>query len=50
LGGGRYSFPAGMVYMLNAVVSPAHGMMMGKRRRKLEEQFSPNENSSLQSS
>ncbi len=40
LGGGRYSFPAGMVYMLNAVLSPVHGMMMGKRRRKLEEQAS----------
>jgi hypothetical protein len=40
LGGGRYSFPAGMVYMLNAVLSPVHGMTMGKRRRKLEEQAS----------
>jgi hypothetical protein len=50
LGGGRYSFLAGMVYMLNAVLSPAHGMMMGRRRRRLEAQFSPNENSSLPSS
>jgi hypothetical protein len=38
--GGRYPFPAGMVYMLNGVLSPVHGMMMGKRRRKLEEQAS----------
>jgi len=50
VGGGRYSFPAGMVYMLNAVLSPVHGMMMGKRRRKLEEQSSPNENSRPESS
>ena len=49
LGGGRYSFPAGMVYMLNAVVSPVHGMMMGKRRRKLEERFSRGENAALES-
>ncbi|MDX6497177.1 MAG: hypothetical protein QOG23_437 [Blastocatellia bacterium] len=42
LGGERYSFPAGMVYMLNAVVSPLHGMIMGKRRRKLEEGASVN--------
>ena len=42
LGGERYSFPAGMVYMLNAVVSPLHGMIMGKRRRKLEERASFN--------
>ena len=38
LGRGRYSFVAGMVYMLNAIVLPVHGM--GKRRRKLEERFS----------
>ncbi len=37
LGGGRYSFLAGMTYMLNAVVLPLHGMLMGRRRRKLEE-------------
>jgi hypothetical protein len=40
LGRGRYSFVAGMVYMLNAIVLPAHGTLMGKRRRKLEERFS----------
>jgi len=40
LGRGRYSFVAGMVYMLNAIVLPVHGTLMGKRRRKLEERFS----------
>src|SRR5437016_11556596 len=40
-GGGRFSFLAGMTYMLNAVVMPLHGMLMGRRRRKLEEQFVP---------
>jgi len=40
LGRGRYSFVAGMVYMLNAIVLPVHGSLMGKRRRKLEERFS----------
>ena len=39
LGRGRYSFLAGMVYMLNAIVLPVHGTLMGKRRRKLEERF-----------
>lgn len=39
LGGGRYSFAAGMSYMLNAIVLPLHGTVMGKRRRKLEERF-----------
>jgi hypothetical protein len=39
LGRGRYSFVAGMVYMLNAIVLPVHGTLMGKRRRKLEAQF-----------
>ncbi|HLR05961.1 MAG TPA: hypothetical protein VK117_09125 [Pyrinomonadaceae bacterium] len=40
LGRGRYSFVAGMVYMLNAIVLPVHGTLMGKRRRQLEERFS----------
>jgi hypothetical protein len=40
LGRGRYSFVAGMVYMLNAIVLPVHGTLMGKRRRKLEERLS----------
>jgi len=39
LGRGRYSFLAGMVYMLNAIVLPVHGTLMGKRRRRLEERF-----------
>src|SRR6266404_2121156 len=46
-GGGRFSFLAGMTYMLNAVVMPLHGMLMGRRRRKLEEQFVPGENAVL---
>jgi hypothetical protein len=39
LGGGRYAFVAGMAYMLNAIVMPVHGMLMGKQRRRLEKQF-----------
>src|SRR6266852_5998457 len=39
LGRGRYSFVAGMVYMLNAIVLPVHGTLMGKRRRQLEERL-----------
>lgn len=49
LGGGRYSFLAGMTYMLNAVALPLHGMVMGKRRRRLEERFGSSENSVLES-
>jgi hypothetical protein len=50
LGGGRYSFIAGMTYMLNAIVLPLHGMLMGKRRRKLEERFGISENAVVESS
>lgn len=49
LGNGRYSFLARMTYMLNAVVLPLHGMVMGKRRRKLEERFSFSGNALLES-
>ncbi len=49
LGGGRYSFLAGMTYMLNAVVLPLHGMLMGKRRRKLEARSRFGENELLES-
>jgi hypothetical protein len=50
VGGGGHSFASGMVYMLNAVVSPVHGMLMGKRRRKLEEQARQNEQTAPESS
>src|SRR6266446_7611813 len=39
-GGGRFSFLAGMTYMLCPVVLTVHGTLMGKRRRQLEERFS----------
>jgi hypothetical protein len=38
-----------MTYMLNAEVPPLHGMLMGRRRRKLEEQFSPGQSGVLES-
>jgi hypothetical protein len=50
VGGGGHSFASGMVYMLNAVVSPVHGMLMGKRRRKLEERARLNETTAPESS
>src|SRR5437762_2444683 len=40
LGRGRYSFVAGKVYMLKAIVSTTHCTFMCKRRRKLEERSS----------
>lgn len=39
-GGGRFAGLAGMTYMLCPIVLTLHGMIMGKRRRKLEERFS----------
>src|SRR5258706_6564078 len=49
LGGGRFSFLAGMTYMLNAIVLTVHGMVMGKRRRKLEGRSSFGENAGIES-
>jgi hypothetical protein len=40
VGGGRFAGWAGMTYMLCPIVLTVHGMMMGKRRRKLEERSS----------
>jgi hypothetical protein len=48
VGGGP--FLSGMTYMLNAVVSPLHGMLMGKQRRKLEEQARQSKPAALESS
>ncbi len=39
IGRGRFAFLSGITYMLNGILSPLHGTMMGRRRRKLEEQF-----------
>ncbi|MGH9929298.1 MAG: hypothetical protein ACREA9_08725 [Pyrinomonadaceae bacterium] len=39
LGGPERAGLAGMAYMLTAVVMTLNGMMMGKRRRKLEERL-----------
>jgi hypothetical protein len=41
IGGGRFAGIAGMTYMLCPVVLTAHGTMMGRRRRKLEDRFEP---------
>lgn len=41
IGRGRFAFLSGLTYMLNGILSPLHGALMGKRRRKLEEQFKP---------
>ena len=39
IGRGRFAFLSGITYMLNGILSPLHGTLMGRRRRKLEEQF-----------
>ena len=38
-GGGRYASTSGMTYMLTPVVMTLHGVLNGRRRRKLEERF-----------
>ena len=40
VGRGRFAGLAGMTYMLCPIVLTLHGMIMGKRRRRLEERFS----------
>ena len=37
IGRGRFAFLAGMTYMLNGILSPLHGTLMGKKRRILEQ-------------
>ena len=39
IGRGRFAFLSGITYMLNGILSPLHGTLMGRRRRKLEEEF-----------
>jgi hypothetical protein len=39
-GGGRYAGLSGMTYMTTPVVMTLHGVLDGRRRRKLEERFS----------
>jgi hypothetical protein len=39
-GGGRYATLSGMTYMTTPVVMTLHGMLNGRRRRKLEQRFS----------
>src|SRR6266550_1514385 len=39
IGRGRFAFLSGITYMLNGILSPLHGTLMGRRRRQLEEQF-----------
>jgi hypothetical protein len=38
-GGVRYAPLSGLTYMLTGVLLATHGMIMGKRRGKLEKQF-----------
>ena len=38
-GGGRYAGLSGMTYMATPIVMTLHGMLNGRRRRKLEERF-----------
>jgi uncharacterized membrane protein len=40
IGGSAFAGIAGMIYMLTGVFMGAHGTIMGKRRRKLEKDFS----------
>jgi uncharacterized membrane protein len=39
VGGGRYASLSGMTYMLTPVIMAAHGVINGRRRRKLEQRF-----------
>jgi Endosomal/lysosomal potassium channel TMEM175 len=39
LGGGRYASASGMTYMITPVVMTLHGMINGRRRKKLAERF-----------
>ena len=39
IGGGRFSGVAGMTYMLCPVVLTAHGMLMARRRRTIEDRL-----------
>lgn len=39
VGGGRYAGLSGMTYMVTPVVMTAHGVINGRRRKKLEERF-----------
>jgi uncharacterized membrane protein len=48
-GGARYGALSGMTYMLTPVIMTLHGAWNGKRRRKLEERFGPNESAELES-
>ncbi len=48
-GKGRFAGLAGMTYMLCPIVLTLHGMMMGKRRRKLEERFNADGHTALES-
>ena len=36
-----FTLLCGLTYSLNGILSPLHATLMGKRRRKLEEQFEP---------
>jgi hypothetical protein len=49
LGGGRFAGLAGMTYMLCPIVLTLHGIMMGKRRRKIEKRFSVSGHTALES-
>ena len=43
-GAGRFAGLAGMTYMLCPIVLTTHGMLMGRRRRKIEDRFGLNDN------
>jgi len=49
-GGKRGGGLSGMTYMVCPIVMTAHGMMMGKRRKKIEERFGFSERAVLESS
>jgi hypothetical protein len=49
IGGGRFARVAGMTYMLCPVVLTANGMLMGRRRRIIEDQFGVNQSVVLKS-
>lgn len=49
VGGGRYAGVSGMTYMLTPVFMTAHGVVNGRRRKKLAERFGLSEDAELES-
>ena len=46
IGGGNFGALAGFTYMLCPIVLSIHGTLMGRRRRRIENEFNPTRSSS----